>query len=83
MRRFGDYRDGFASGWMQVRGSRRRRGVYRHVLLLLIRGLYFEVAINPRFCPRTWPLILRHNRRATAERSGALHVGVMALLGNE
>ena len=29
MRRFGDYRDGFASGWMQVRGSRRRRGVDR------------------------------------------------------
>ena len=27
MRRFGDYADGFASGWMQLRGSRRRRGV--------------------------------------------------------
>ncbi len=27
MRRFGDYSDAFASGWMQVRGNRRRRGV--------------------------------------------------------
>ncbi|MBC7703852.1 MAG: ligase-associated DNA damage response exonuclease [Rhodoferax sp.] len=29
MRRFGDYADGFASGWMQLRGTRRRRGVDR------------------------------------------------------
>ena len=29
MKRFGDYADGFASGWMQLRGSRRRRGVDR------------------------------------------------------
>jgi putative mRNA 3-end processing factor len=27
MRRFGDYSDAFASGWMQIRGNRRRRGV--------------------------------------------------------
>jgi putative mRNA 3-end processing factor len=27
MRRFGDYSDAFASGWMQVRGNRRRRGI--------------------------------------------------------
>src|SRR5262249_34567430 len=27
MKRFGDYSDAFASGWMQVRGNRRRRGV--------------------------------------------------------
>ncbi len=27
LRRFGDYSDAFASGWMQVRGARRRRGV--------------------------------------------------------
>ncbi len=27
MRRFGAYADAFASGWMQVRGNRRRRGV--------------------------------------------------------
>ncbi len=26
MRRFGDYSDAFASGWMQIRGNRRRRG---------------------------------------------------------
>lgn len=29
MKRFGDYRDAFASGWMRVRGMRRRRGVDR------------------------------------------------------
>lgn len=29
MKRFGDYSDGFASGWMQLRGTRRRRGVDR------------------------------------------------------
>lgn len=29
MRRFGDYSDAFASGWMQLRGTRRRRGVDR------------------------------------------------------
>jgi putative mRNA 3-end processing factor len=29
MRRFGAYADAFASGWMQVRGTRRRRGVDR------------------------------------------------------
>lgn len=27
MKRFGDYSDAFASGWMQLRGTRRRRGV--------------------------------------------------------
>jgi putative mRNA 3-end processing factor len=29
MKRFGEYRDAFASGWMRVRGMRRRRGVDR------------------------------------------------------
>lgn len=29
MRRLGNYSDGFASGWMQLRGTRRRRGVDR------------------------------------------------------
>ena len=29
MRRFGNYADAFASGWMQLRGPRRRRGVDR------------------------------------------------------
>ncbi len=29
MKRFGEYADGFASGWMQLRGTRRRRGVDR------------------------------------------------------
>ena len=29
MKRFGDYADGFASGWMRLRGRRRRRGVDR------------------------------------------------------
>lgn len=29
MKRFGNYSDAFASGWMQLRGTRRRRGVDR------------------------------------------------------
>jgi putative mRNA 3-end processing factor len=29
MKRFGDFADAFASGWMQLRGTRRRRGVDR------------------------------------------------------
>lgn len=33
MRRFGDYSDAFASGWMQLRGARRRRGVDRGFVL--------------------------------------------------
>lgn len=33
LRRFGDYSDGFASGWMAVRGARRRRGVDRGFVL--------------------------------------------------
>jgi putative mRNA 3-end processing factor len=33
MRRFGDYSDGFASGWMMLRGTRRRRGVDRGFVL--------------------------------------------------
>ena len=33
MRRFGDYADGFASGWMQLRGTRRRRGLDRGFVL--------------------------------------------------
>jgi len=33
MKRFGDYSDAFASGWMQLRGARRRRGVDRGFVL--------------------------------------------------
>ena len=33
MRRFGDYSDSFASGWMRLRGTRRRRGVDRGFVL--------------------------------------------------
>jgi putative mRNA 3-end processing factor len=33
LKRFGDYADGFASGWMQVRGIRRRRNVDRGFVL--------------------------------------------------
>ncbi len=33
IKRFGDYSDAFASGWMQVRGARRRRGVDRGFVL--------------------------------------------------
>ena len=32
-RRFGDYGDAFASGWMQLRGTRRRRAVDRGFVL--------------------------------------------------
>src|SRR3954466_3582099 len=33
LKRFGSYSDGFASGWMRVRGARRRRGVDRGFVL--------------------------------------------------
>lgn len=33
VKRFGDYSDAFASGWMQLRGARRRRGVDRGFVL--------------------------------------------------
>jgi putative mRNA 3-end processing factor len=33
MKRFGDYSDGFASGWMQLRGARRRRALDRGFVL--------------------------------------------------
>ena len=33
MKRFGDYSDSFASGWMRLRGTRRRRGVDRGFVL--------------------------------------------------
>jgi putative mRNA 3-end processing factor len=33
MRRFGDHRTGFCSGWMRVRGDRRRRGYDRGFVL--------------------------------------------------
>ena len=33
MRRFGEFSDGFASGWMLLRGARRRRGVDRGFVL--------------------------------------------------
>ena len=33
MKRFGDYSDAFASGWIQLRGARRRRGVDRGFVL--------------------------------------------------
>ncbi|KND57976.1 mRNA 3-end processing factor [Candidatus Paraburkholderia schumanniana] len=33
MRRFGDYSDAFASGWMRLRGTQRRRGVDRSFVL--------------------------------------------------
>jgi putative mRNA 3-end processing factor len=33
LRRFGDFSDGFASGWMQLRGARRRRALDRGFVL--------------------------------------------------
>ena len=33
LKRFGDFSDGFASGWMQIRGTRRRRAIDRGFVL--------------------------------------------------
>jgi len=33
LKRFGDFSDAFASGWMQLRGTRRRRGLDRGFVL--------------------------------------------------
>ena len=58
MKRFGDYADGFASGWMQVRGRRRRRGVDRG----------FVVSDHA-----DWPGLLRAINASGAERVFVTH----------
>lgn len=64
MRRFGDYSDAFASGWMQVRGNRRRRGVDR------------GIALSDH---ADWPGLLEAIRATGAARVYATHGSVGAL----
>ncbi|QGM96581.1 ligase-associated DNA damage response exonuclease [Methylocystis parvus] len=64
MRRFGDYSDAFASGWMQIRGNRRRRGVDRG----------FALSDHA-----DWPGLLAAIHATGAERVYATHGSVGAL----
>jgi putative mRNA 3-end processing factor len=61
LKRFGDYSDGLASGWMQVRGNRRRRG--------LDRGFALSDHAD-------WPGLLSAIRATGAERVFATHGSV-------
>lgn len=65
MRRFGDYADAFASGWMLLRGTRRRRGVDRGFVLS---------------DHADWPGLLWAIEQTGAERVIATH-GSIATLG--
>ncbi len=58
LNRFGDYSDALASGWMQVRGNRRRRG--------LDRGFALSDHAD-------WPGLLRAIEATGAERVLATH----------
>ncbi|HZX29270.1 MAG TPA: ligase-associated DNA damage response exonuclease [Telluria sp.] len=64
MKRFGDYSDAFASGWMQLRGARRRRSVDRGFVLS---------------DHADWPGLLTAIRASEASRIRVTHgsVGVM------
>jgi putative mRNA 3-end processing factor len=53
MRRFGDHRTGFCSGWMRIRGDRRRRGYDRGFVLS---------------DHADWPSLLRTCRESQAQR---------------
>lgn len=64
MRRFGDYSDAFASGWMQIRGNRRRRGVDQG----------FALSDHA-----DWPGLLEAIHATGAERVYATHGSVGAL----
>ena len=61
LKRFGDYSDGLASGWMQVRGNRRRRG--------LDRGFALSDHAD-------WPGLLTAIEATGAERTFATHGAV-------
>jgi putative mRNA 3-end processing factor len=61
LKRFGDYSDALASGWMQVRGNRRRRG--------LDRGFVLSDHAD-------WPGLLSAIRATGAERVLATHGSV-------
>ena len=65
MRRFGDYADAFASGWMLLRGARRRRGVDRGFVLS---------------DHADWPALLQTVRETGARRVIATHGATDALV---
>jgi putative mRNA 3-end processing factor len=65
MRRFGEYSDAFASGWMLLRGTRRRRGVDRGFVLS---------------DHADWPDLLRTVRQTGARRVIATHGDTDALV---
>src|SRR5579883_1623061 len=65
MRRFGDYSDAFASGWMQVRGNRRRRGIDQGFVLS---------------DHADWPGLLRAIEATGARRIFVTHGGVAPLV---
>lgn len=58
LRRFGDYELGFASGWMRLRGARRRRGYDR--------GFVLSDHVD-------WPGLIDTTRRCKAKRVLATH----------
>jgi putative mRNA 3-end processing factor len=64
LKRFGDHSDAFASGWMQIRGNRRRRGVDRG----------FALSDHA-----DWPGLLQAIAATGAERVYATHGAVGAL----
>ena len=65
MRRFGDYSDAFASGWMRLRGTRRRRGVDRGFVLS---------------DHADWPGLLRAIEQTGAQRVMVTHGSVAVLV---
>ncbi|MEP6877075.1 MAG: ligase-associated DNA damage response exonuclease [Burkholderiales bacterium] len=65
MKRFGDHADAFASGWMQLRGTRRRRGVDR--------GFVMSDHAD-------WPGLLRAIEGTGAERVLVTHGSVAVLV---
>jgi putative mRNA 3-end processing factor len=65
LRRFGDHSDAFASGWMQVRGNRRRRGVDQG----------FALSDHA-----DWPGLLRTIEATGAARIFVTHGGVAPLV---
>ncbi len=65
LRRFGEYSDAFASGWMRIRGARRRRGVDR--------GFVMSDHAD-------WPGLLSAIRATEAERVFVTHGSVAVMV---
>ena len=65
MKRFGDYSDAFASGWMLLRGARRRRGVDRGFVLS---------------DHADWPGLMRAIKATQAERVIVTHGSIPTLV---